>query len=286
MGDVILVNGRAWPVMPVERRLYRFRLLNASIARGYRLRLSDGTPLTVYGTDGGFLARPTPVQELTIGMAERYEFAIDFSRYAIGQQVQLRNAGVDNTVDYENTDKVMAFRVTAEASSTANNRLPATFPIGPAMTLREADAVRTRRLVFERHNGQWTINGQTWAQVEASGFTKVIAAPALNSVELWVLENKSGGWFHPIHIHLIDFQVLDRNGRPPQPYERGPKDVVYLGENQVVRVIGRYGPHNGKYMLHCHNTVHEDDDMMFQMQVGVGGPDPITTAPPRPAPPA
>jgi spore coat protein A, manganese oxidase len=47
-----------------------------------------------------------------------------------------------------------------------------------------------------------------------------------------------------------------------------------------------YGPHNGTYMLHCHNTAHEDDDMMVQMQVGVGGPDPIATALPRPAPPA
>jgi len=285
MGDVILVNGAPWPLMKVERRLYRFRLLNASISRSYRLRLSTGGPITVFGTDGGFLAQPTPVQELKIGMAERYEFAINFADYPIGQRIELRNLRLPNTVDFPDTDKVMAFQVATEASSTVNNTLPAAFPIGPAMKLTPSDSSKTRKLVFERKNGEWTINGMTWAQVEASGFTKVIADPALDAVEIWELENKSGGWFHPIHIHLIDFKILDRNGRPPTPYEQGPKDVVYLGENETIRVIGRFGPHNGKYMLHCHNTVHEDEDMMFQMQVGVGGPDPITAAPPVPAPP-
>ena len=279
MGDVILVNGRPWPLMKVARRLYRFRLLNASVSRGYRLRLSTGDPLIVFGTDGGFLAAPTPTQELKIGMAERYEFAIDFANYPIGQRIVLQNRPVDNTISFENTDKVMAFQVDAEPTSRVNNTLPATFPIGPAMQLTPGQATKTRRLRFERDGGEWTINGQTWDQVVASGFTKVIADPALNAVEIWELENKSGGWFHPIHIHLIDFQVLSRNGRPPRPYERGPKDVVYLGENETVRLIARFGPQNGRYMLHCHNTVHEDHDMMFQMQVGVGGPDPITAAP-------
>ncbi|HEY4603373.1 MAG TPA: multicopper oxidase domain-containing protein [Blastococcus sp.] len=285
MGDVILVNGHPWPLMKVERRLYRFRLLNASISRSYRLRLSTGGPITAFGTDGGFLAKPTPVQELKIGMAERYEFAIDFSDYKIGQRIELRNLQLPNDIPFANTDKVMAFQVAAEATSTANNTLPATFPVGPAMKLTPADSTKTRKLVFERQNGEWTINGLTWADVEASGFTKVIANPALNAVETWELQNKAGGWFHPIHIHLIDFQILDRNGEPPAPYERGPKDVTYLGENETIRLIGRFGPHNGKYMIHCHNTVHEDHDMMFQMQVGDGGPDPITAAPPRPLPP-
>ncbi|MBW8765078.1 MAG: multicopper oxidase domain-containing protein, partial [Geodermatophilales bacterium] len=199
--------------------------------------------------------------------------------------IELRNLQLPNDIPFANTDKVMAFQVAAEATSTANNTLPATFPIGPAMKLTPADSTKTRKLVFERQNGEWTINGMTWADVEASGFTKVIANPAPNAVETWELQNKAGGWFHPIHIHLIDFQILDRNGRPPAPYERGPKDVTYLGENETIRLIGRFGPHNGKYMIHCHNTVHEDHDMMFQMQVGDGGPDPITAAPPRPLPP-
>ena len=285
MGDVILVNGRPWPVLKVERRLYRFRLLNASVSRGYLFRLSTGGPMTIIRTDGGFLQRPVTVTQFKASMAERYELLIDFSAYDIGQRVVLQNLGVPNTIPFDNTDKIMAFDVVAEPRSTANNTVPPSFAAAPVMALTAADAVATRRLDFHRDNGEWIVNQLTWAEIEASGFRKVIASPALNSVEVWELTNSSGGWFHPIHIHMIDFKVLTRNGKPPQPYEQGPKDVVYLGENETIRLVGRFGPHNGHYMVHCHNTVHEDTDMMVQMQVGVGGPDPITAAPAQPGPP-
>ena len=289
MGDIILVNGRPWPVMQVERRKYLFRVLNASIARGYRLRLSTGGPMTVISTDGGLLPVPARTTELRIGMAERYGVIIDFAQYGIGQRVELRNLRVDNTIDYDNTDKVLAFQVTRDATNTDGNAEPQPLPdsqIPAVMRLTEAQATKRRDLRFERKDGEWTINGRTWADVERSGFRDVIADPKLGAVELWRLENKSGGWFHPIHLHLVDFKVLDRDGRPPQPYERGPKDVIFLGENNVVRLIARFGPHEGRYMLHCHNNSHEDHDMMHQMQVGVGGPDPVATARPQSALPA
>ena len=101
-----------------------------------------------------------------------------------------------------------------------------------------------------------------------------------DSVEIWELENLSGGWHHPMHLHLVDFQILDRNGRPPFAYERGPKDVAYLGENETVRVITRFTG-TGRYMMHCHNIVHEDHDMMVQYEVidpGNPGYDPLGIA--------
>jgi spore coat protein A, manganese oxidase len=76
-----------------------------------------------------------------------------------------------------------------------------------------------------------------------------------------------GGWTHPVHVHLIDFQVLSRNGQSPFPYEMGWKDVLLLSDAEEVEVIARFAPHCGKYMLHCHNTVHEDHDMMTQFEV-------------------
>ena len=90
MGDVILVNGRPWPLMPVERRKYRFRLLNASIARGYRLRLSTGAPMTVIATDGGLCRLRSGPPSCRIGMAERYDLIIDFAEYrwAAGRAAQ------------------------------------------------------------------------------------------------------------------------------------------------------------------------------------------------------
>ena len=240
------------------------------------------------GHDGGLAPAPADVDSMRIGMAERYGIVIDFAKYQIGQQVVLRNRELDNNRDFENTDVIMRFDVASDATDGSNNQVPPVLnPNDPAMALQESQAVRSRRMVFEREGGEWTINGRTWAEVIRSNFQATIADPGLNDVEIWTLENKSGGWFHPVHIHLVDFKILDRNGRPPFDYERGPKDVVYVGENEEVRVIARFGPERGKYMMHCHNLVHEDHDMMHQFQVGQGGPDPITTAPARnlPAPP-
>ena len=97
----------------------------------------------------------------------------------------------------------------------------------------------------------------------------------LGSTEIWEFVNKSGGWFHPTHIHLVDFKVLTRNGKPAFPWEQGPKDVVYVGENESVRVLVQFNQGKGRYMIHCHNLPHEDHDMMVQFEVGSGGADPM-----------
>ena len=92
-------------------------------------------------------------------------------------------------------------------------------------------------------------------------------------MQIWEITNKSGGWFHPVHIHLVDFKMLTRNGKPVFSYEQGPKDVVYVGENETIRAIMRFGKAgdpttDGRYMIHCHNLPHEDHDMMTQFRVG------------------
>jgi spore coat protein A len=285
-GDVILVNGRPWPVMKVERRKYRFRILNASVSRGYRLALSPEGPMTVVATDGGLMPAPQQVTELRHGMAERYEVVIDFAQYPIGQRVVLRNLGVKNSVDYDNTNKVMAFDVAGESTEPANNEVPAVLdPTNPAMALTAAMSRKTRRFRVKKDNTIWTIGGMTWEDIVESEFRATIANPDPNAVEIWEIENSSGGWNHPVHLHLVDFQILSRNGAPPRPEERGPKDVVYVGEAETVRLLMQFSHRTGRYMIHCHNLPHEDHDMMSQFEVGSGGPDPIATAPPQSTPP-
>ena len=281
-GDVILVNGRPWPGMKVERRKYRLRFLNASVSRGFHLALDSGEPFTVVGHDGGFAPEPTEVTSFRLGMAERYGVIVDFARHKIGDQVILRNLSLPNNQDFANTDVVMRFDVASNATNTADNSIPdrlnpSTGRYNP-MRLQESDAARTRRWVFERKNGLWTINGRTWNSQRSD------ANVPHDGVEIWELENRSGGWFHPVHIHLIDFKILDRNGAPPHAYERGPKDVAYIGENETVRVIARFGPTRGKYMMHCHNLIHEDHDMMTHFDVGATGRDPARIDPARPLP--
>jgi FtsP/CotA-like multicopper oxidase with cupredoxin domain len=286
-GDVITVNGRAWPVMKVKRRVYRFRVLNASISRSYRFALDTGDPVTVVATDGGLMPRARQVSEWRHGNAERYEVLIDFRKYRPGQRVVLQNLSNENNIDYDHTAKVMAFDVTDEPFSKRGdtwNRIPDALVNSHVMRLKESDATRVRHLRVQRTNDTWSINGLTWENVIASNFEQVVADPRLNATEVWEIENRSGGWFHPVHIHLIDFKILSRNGRAPFDYERGPKDVVYVGENETVRVLMKFAPHRGRYMVHCHNLPHEDHDMMTQFGVGwrPGRPDanhPILAAP-------
>ncbi|SFK42699.1 multicopper oxidase family protein [Geodermatophilus ruber] len=289
-GDVILVNGIPWPNMQVKRRKYRFRLLNASVSRGFKLALSDGTPLTVIGTDGGLMPAPQTVPNFRIGMAERYEVVIDFAKYQKGAKIQLKNLGVPNATNYDNTDKIMQFEVLDDTGPTTDNAVPSELDPTAArgvMSLTPQGAIK-RTMRLERDNGEWKVSGVTWKDIEDSGFTLEFANPQAGSTELWTIENRSGGWFHPLHIHLVDFQVVARNGAPPPAHERGPKDVIYTGENEKVDVLMRFHPagdpnshdpasrpeeltypaDHGRYMVHCHNLTHEDHDMMTQFCVG------------------
>jgi spore coat protein A, manganese oxidase len=278
-GDVILVNGKAWPVMKVKRRVYRFRMLVTSISRSFRFVLSTGDPMHVVATDGGLMPRTRPVGFIRAGTAERYEVLIDFSKYRPGQRIFLNNLSNPNNVDFDHTDKVMAFDVTdapVDRSDPTWRRIPDTLANSHVMSLKEADATATRHLRVRRQGGSWTINGKTWEDVIDSDFQLLVANPRFNATEIWEVTNHSGGWFHPVHIHLVDFKILSRDGRAPFDFERGPKDVVYVGENETVRLIMKFEHHRGRYMVHCHNLPHEDHDMMVQFAVGwrPGTPDP------------
>lgn len=281
-GDVVLVNGVPWPRMTVKRRKYRFRICNTGITRAYRLRLSNSAPLTVIGTDAGLLESPVQTSLLTVGVGERYEIVIDFAAYGSGTKIELRSNELKNHEQFSSTSRIMRFDVVGSAVSD-NPPLPAKlrtddFNYDRKRKELEAKVVRRREMIFGRSGGsaEWTVNGRAWADggLEAN--------PGVGDVEIWRLVNNGGGWNHPIHIHLVDFLMLRRVNGSFASYEKGWKDVVYLGENQEIEVIAQFGPHAGKYMFHCHNLVHEDHDMMRAFEVGQGGPDPVTTAPARP----
>lgn len=298
-GDVILVNGVPWPTMKVKPRIYRFRVLIASVARSYRPTLSNGDPVYIVGTDGGMMPVVQAVASWRQGTAERYEILIDFRKLAVGQTVDLRNLSNKNNIDFANMDKIMRFQVVPDSGPASTvTSIPRTLDVGPArdagrggvrvMDLTPAMAVARRELRFERDGGEWTINKVTWAEVQASGFRKLFANPAPFSVEQWTFVNKSGGWFHPVHVHLVDGKVIARNidGGQPFAWERGPKDVFYVGENESVTVLMQFATQpngEGKYMIHCHNMTHEDRDMMVQFSAGDPAQnDPIASDPPVP----
>jgi spore coat protein A, manganese oxidase len=260
-GDVILVNGTPKPFFNVLRRKYRFRFLNGSNARVYKLRLSTGEPFIVVQTEGAFVPHPIRVQEFELAPSERLSVVVDFSRYPVGTKVVLRNVMSDipgDPFDEDKTRQVMRFDVVADAtdpSSVPADLLPLPEVVDPAQS------VRTRTFEFARNGGQWTINGKPYEE------DRIDAFPKLNTVETWRFVNGSGGWWHPVHVHLVEFIPISRSGRALQPYERGLKDTLMVRSNETVTVVMRWNHFRGLYVLHCHNVEHEDFDMMANIQV-------------------
>jgi bilirubin oxidase len=220
-----------------------------------------------YHSKSSHLTHPVQTSDLYVAAAERYEIVFDFSKYA-GQALNLRNFakanGVGTDDDYLNTDKVMRF-IVSSTPVTDNSVVPDQL----AQISFPADKTSIdHHFRFHRTNSEWRINGIGFADVE----NRVLAKVPRGTVELWELENSSGGWSHPIHVHLVDFRVVARYGsestRGVMPYESaGLKDVVWLGRHETVLVEAHYAPWDGVYMFHCHNLIHEDQDMMAAFDV-------------------
>jgi spore coat protein A, manganese oxidase len=269
-GDVITVNGKQQPFFEVANRKYRFRLLNGSDARQYLLALrvapniqSGRNEVFRYiGTDQGLL--PTGVPELTeyfhANPSERHEFVVDFSQYPIGTRLVMVNLLVDEFSD--RIFKVMEFRVNrveADASQADNWTAAAATWVHPADSQPPA---RTRRFRFDRQGGYFSINS---LQFDAR---RDDARPLLDTTEDWILENSSGGWGHPVHLHLGRFKIQRIEGRRPNPGElTGFKDTVWVGPNQTITVRHQFWNFPGRFVFHCHNGSHEDHDMMSQFNV-------------------
>jgi spore coat protein A len=246
--------------MEVSNTRYRFRILNASNARRYRLALepeaSDGVPFVQVGSDGGLLGAPISHRTIPIAPAERFDVVIDFSRYPVGTKVTLKNR-----LGFGTTSRVMRFHVVRKEKerSTVPKRLS---EMSAFEALGESGPRHTRKFRFTQdlHNDQvvWAINSKVFDP------SRINARPKLGSTEIWEFVTDV---HHPVHLHLVHFKVLSRNGRRPLPKDAGWKDTVDILPGQVVRVISRFDGYRGKYVFHCHNLEHEDMMMMANFAV-------------------
>jgi bilirubin oxidase len=272
LGEFIQVNEQPWPFLEVEPRKYRFRIYDMSVSRPYDLYLvdEDGNWLDfqVIASDSGLFGHPVLTNDLTISMGERYEIVVDFSGVR-GQNITLANKLQNPTiVDFENTDKVMRF-VVGNTVTDSNDNGPVPDVLNPdlAFPKKEDQTEVDRKFNFQQGgDAAWTINGIAFSDPNA----RVLARMPQGTVELWELRHTGGGGVHPVHIHLISFQVVSRSGGPRGllPYETaGLKDTVFLQPGEVVQVLAYFGPWNGVYMFHCHNLVHEDHEMMAAFNV-------------------
>jgi spore coat protein A len=249
LGDVITVNGAAWPVAKLPRVRHRLRLLNGSNARRYRLSLSPpGAGFVVIGTDGGLL--PSPVRRDTVDLApaQRCDVVVDFAAFADGQRVTVRNEFGD-----DGTEQVMQFLVagTADDPSRVPDRLaPAPVFAPPAVT-------RTLHFGLGAHN-TWTINGRYFDPARAD------TTPRLGTTEHWRL---TSDFDHPVHLHLGHFEVVSRGLSGPGASDLGLRDTIDLRASEQATIRVAFADYPGRYVFHCHNLEHEDMAMMGTMVV-------------------
>ena len=253
LGDVILVNGAPWPKLEVANTRYRFRILNASNARRYELALDpapgSAASFVQIGSDGGLLDKPAAHRTIRIAPAERFDVIVDFSRYRVGSSITLLNEAAAG-----GQGKIMRFDVTRQErddSAIPQKLSPLDFP--------DARSAVTTRVFDFSYRGMrgWLINRKPYDP------SRMDAQPKLDSTEIWRLQTDFN---HPLHLHLVHFQVLSHSGRPG-PYDAGWKDTIDLGPGQAADILVRFSGYRGRYVFHCHNLEHEDMAMMGNFEV-------------------
>ncbi len=269
-GNTILVNGKILPYLEVEPRKYRFRILNAANGRFFHLSLPNGQAFYQIGTDQGLLPAPVPLKQISLAPAERADVVVDFSDRA-GEQIVLKN---------DSLQPVMQLRVGQSRSSDPSS-LPSV--LQPVRRLAESEAVKTRTLSLGEVDDLrgdpvvMLLNNTHWQM-------PVTENPVLNSVEIWELMNMTDDT-HPIHLHLVRFQILDRrrfdafayqnkgtlryrgDATPPDASEAGWKDTVRADPGMITRIIIPFEGYAGRYVWHCHILEHEDNEMMRPYEV-------------------
>lgn len=297
-GELPVVNGAIYPVLAVEARPYRFRILNGANSRFFNLYLNQSAKPTdipsllefhQIGTDGGLLPSPAKLDHLLVGPAERADVVIDFSGL-VGKTVTLSNNAAAPYPGWQILRKLhaplnelMQFRVSRSASEIPPTPKRASFLPQPAIQAQDDKFVfRTRDFVLTE---TMNVEGKSLGvRINDKGYDDPVTENVkLNSTEKWRFINTTDD-AHPMHLHLVQFHILERQGfdtaamsqgilrlvgasRPPSANEMGPKDTAVVSPGEVLTILVRFEGYTGRYVFHCHMLEHEDNDMMRPYEV-------------------
>ena len=294
-GDLPVVNGVIYPYLEVEPRPYRLRVLNGANSRFFNIyfnlakRPTDIPSLVSFnqiGTDGGFLPNPVPSNKVLLGPAERADLIVDF-RGLEGKAVTLSNDGSAPFPGWEmmlihhaQLYELMQFRVVLPLSGKRQS-----ISMAPASSFSKLDAastVVTRDFILsEKVDAQGRSLG---VRINTKGYDDpVTEVVQLGTTEKWRFINTTDD-AHPMHLHLVQFQILQRQGfnpaallkgtleligipRPPAANEAGWKDTAIVNPRDVLSIIARFEGYTGRYVFHCHMLEHEDNDMMRPFEI-------------------
>ncbi len=297
IGNKILVNGKPNFKMNVESRAYRFRLLNGSNSRIYKIAFSDGTPLTIIGNDGGLLSKPIKKNYVVLAPAERIELIVDFSHLKLNDKLTLVSksfpyqamgggmmmGGSNNILPNGAPFSIAEFKVTKTVKN--DFVLPKKLSVIPPINFSNViNKNNPRKFIFAMSHMSWTINGRTFEMTEVAPDEIV----KLNTSEIWEFINGNigrgrgmmgggmmGGMMmqmpHPVHIHQLQFRIIGRttgndlnlwNSLKDGFVDEGWKDTFLLLPGMKVKVLLSFKDFPGLFLYHCHNLEHEDMGMM------------------------
>jgi spore coat protein A, manganese oxidase len=264
LGEAVLVNGAYMPHHPVSPCRYRLRLLNVSSFRSYNLQLSNGAPMVQIATESGLMPKPIRRREILLGPGERVEVIVDFAGMA-GESVELRSSkrhpGRNAVGARTYGGALMQFRV-GTSRVTDRAKVPRQLRPLPEWTRKvkhEPDS-RWEITIGGFFKPTWRINGRTFNPARSEAF------PRLGTTETWEIVNRTAV-AHVMHLHHSDWLLLERDGKPPPPWENCLKETFFVFPNEKILLAGHFADHAGKFVIHCHMLDHEDHGLMSQFQV-------------------
>ena len=292
IGNRMLVNWTPEPYLDAMTCLHRFRILNASNARTYRLAFTVGgrkLPYAIIGTDGGLLDKPRTVSESFLAPAQRLDVLVDFEKLVAGSTVMLTSlrydpmendgGGGDPAIEHPGApalgEPMHIMKINVKVPVCAPRKVPATLSSMPAMPKTTKPA---RRFRLHLEGTRWLVNGYNYHD----DMRAVKARVKRGTVETWEITNDKKSMPHPMHLHGFHFRVVGRRGSPPQvrqlaldksgltPQDYGWLDTVLVWPGETVRIAIDFSqPFSGTqlYMFHCHNLEHEDQGMMLNFAV-------------------
>ena len=268
--NCMLANGKLFPYLDVEPRKYRLRIMNGSNGRFFRISIDKGLDLHQIGSDQGLLSAPVTTKRVLLAPAERVDIIVDFSGHA-----------AEDLLLQSDSFEILQFRVAAKTTSPDTGTLPQS--LRPLSRISESQAIKTRRLTLDENKDMvqasmgMLLNNTPWHMPTTE-------MPVINTTEIWELVNLTED-AHPIHLHLVRFQLLDRRSfdtflyqdkgelrftgppRPAPPTEAGWKDTIRADSGEVTRIIVPFEGYTGRYVWHCHLLEHEDNEMMRPFEV-------------------
>ena len=287
LGDVTLVNGKSYPYLYVEPTQYRLRMLGASGGRFFHLSIQDENGVKQshlrVGNDSWLLPNPIQMTEFTMAPANRADVVMDFSRYAPGTVLYVVNTAEQTsgtgpkgdlqrigTTEVSNfSERIMKIVVGERTPTTPVSTINTSSILRAHHPILPSEISNRRTFEFGRGMGMWLIN-----QTEFDS-QKSFAPMPVGVAEEWTLVNGSGGWWHPIHVHLESHQLELLEGRKPSPdyfpEKQFKSDTTILGPNTTAVIYMKFRTFLGPFAFHCHITQHEDSMMMFNIDPHLEG---------------